>query len=122
MRALIVDDSVSMRMYVAAVVENLGAETQMACDGRDALRILEKQGPFDVATVDWDMPEMDGCSFVAAVRSDDRYREMKLVMLTAREGMDEIRKALSAGADDYLMKPVTAEIISEKLQTLGLPL
>lgn len=120
MRALIIDDSISMRMYIAAMVENMGAETAMAKDGQDALRILEEQGQFDFATVDWDMPVMDGPTFVQNVRADSRYNGMKLVMLTAREGMNEVTRALSLGADDYLMKPVTADMIAEKMRLVGL--
>jgi two-component system, chemotaxis family, chemotaxis protein CheY len=119
MRALVIDDSISMRMYIAAMIEGMGAEVCMAQDGQDALRLLREQGAFDFATVDWDMPVMDGPSFVKAVRSDARYNPMKLVMVTAREGMDEITKALTLGADDFLMKPVTADMIAEKLRLVG---
>ena len=123
MRALIIDDSLSMRMYVASMIEDQGFETEMACDGQDALRKLkagESKGAFDMATVDWDMPIMDGPSFVAAVRADPKYRDMKLLMLTARQHMDEVVKALAIGADDYLMKPVTPEMLEEKIRLVGL--
>jgi two-component system, chemotaxis family, chemotaxis protein CheY len=123
MRALVIDDSLSMRMYVASMIEDQGFETETACDGQDALRKLsvsEAKGGFDVATVDWDMPVMDGPSFVAAVRSDPRYRDMKLLMVTARQHMDEVISALAAGADEYLMKPVTPEMLEEKIRMIGL--
>jgi two-component system, chemotaxis family, chemotaxis protein CheY len=123
MRALIIDDSLSMRMYIASMIEDQGFETEMACDGQDALRKLkatDSKGGFDVATVDWDMPVMDGPSFVAAVRADAKYRDMKLLMLTARQHMDEVVKALAIGADDYLMKPVTPEMLEEKIRLVGL--
>ena len=121
MRALVIDDSVAMRMYVAAMLENQGIDTAMACDGQDALGKLDEQHPaFDFATVDWDMPVMDGPTFVAKVRLHSRHRHMKLVMLTAREGLEEVIKALATGADDYLMKPVTEEMLAEKLRVMGL--
>ncbi len=120
MRALIVDDSISMRMYVASLVAGQGWETETARDGRDALRVLEEQGSFDLATVDWDMPVMDGPSFVEAVRKDSRYARMRLLMLTAREGMEEVVRALEAGADDFLMKPVTSDMLADKLRLIGL--
>lgn len=120
MRALVIDDSRSMRMYVASLIQEQGWSTDMACDGQDALRILEQQGNFDVATVDWDMPVMDGHAFVMAVRQDPRFQEMKLLMLTARDGTEEVIKALEAGADDYLMKPITSEMLQEKMRLMGL--
>jgi two-component system chemotaxis response regulator CheY len=121
MRALIIDDSASMRMYVASMMEEKGWDTATAIDGQDALRVLEEQGAFDFATVDWDMPIMDGPTFVQTVRADQRYSSMKLLMLTAREGMQEIVRALEAGADDFLMKPVTVEMLTEKMRLVGLP-
>jgi two-component system chemotaxis response regulator CheY len=120
MRALIIDDSLSMRMYVASLMEDQGWETETACDGQDALRKLQERGGFDVVTVDWDMPVMDGPSFVTAVRAEARFQGMKLLMVTARESMEEVTKALAAGADDYLMKPVTPEMIAEKTRLVGL--
>jgi two-component system, chemotaxis family, chemotaxis protein CheY len=119
-RALVIDDSRSMRMYVAELIEERGWQAEMAADGREALAVLERSGAFDVATVDWDMPVMDGFAFVNAVRGDPRFRGMKLLMLTARDGMDEVMKALEAGADDYLMKPVTAEALDDKMRLIGL--
>jgi two-component system chemotaxis response regulator CheY len=120
MRALVIDDSRSMRMYVAALIEEQGWQTDTACDGQDALRVLDQRGVFDVATVDWDMPVMDGHAFVTAVRSDPRFQGMKLLMLTARDSTDEVVRALEAGADDYLMKPVTSEMLREKMRLIGL--
>ena len=66
------------------------------------------------------MPRMDGISFVQAVRAEPRFDPMKLMMLTSHSSMDAVCEALSSGADDYLMKPVTAAMLSEKLQLLGL--
>ncbi len=120
MRALVIDDSRSMRMYVASLIEEQGWQTDTACDGEDALRLLEQGGSFDVATVDWDMPVMDGHAFVTAVRKDPRFQQLKLLMLTARDGTEEVIKALEAGADDYLMKPVTSEMLQEKMRLIGL--
>ena len=120
MRALVIDDSRSMRMYLAALIEEQGWQTESACDGQDALRVLEQGKTFDVATVDWDMPVMDVHAFVLAVRSDPRFQQLKLLMLTARDGMEEVVQALEAGADDYLMKPVTAEMLQEKMRMIGL--
>ena len=94
MRALVIDDSRSMRMYVASLIEELGWQAETACDGQEALRILDQDGVFDLATVDWDMPVMDGHAFVTAVHGDPRFQQMKLLMLTARDSTEEVIKAL----------------------------
>ena len=120
MRVLIIDDSMAMRRMLSAYVSELKAETATATDGQDALDVLGRDGAFDVALVDWDMPRMNGMEFVRAVRADDRWSNMKLVMVTAHISQDDIVEALETGADDYLMKPVSADMIEDKLRLLGL--
>lgn len=118
MRVLIVDDSRTMRKYLSAIVRDLHFESEQAADGQEALDCLEG-ADFDLALVDWDMPRVDGITFVKMVRSEPRYDPMKLMMLTAHSSMDAVCEALNTGADDYLMKPVTAAMLTEKLQLLG---
>jgi two-component system chemotaxis response regulator CheY len=121
MRVLIIDDSRTMRHYLAAMVRDLKCDSEQAADGQDALERLEGcDSDFDLALVDWDMPRIDGISFVKTVRSEPRFDAMKVMMLTAHSTMDSVCEALTAGADDYLMKPVTADMLSEKLNLLGL--
>ena len=120
MRVLIIDDSMAMRRMLSAYVSELKAETAVATDGQDALDVLAREGAFDAALVDWDMPRMNGMEFVRAVRADDRWASMKLVMVTAHISQDDIVEALETGADDYLMKPVSADMIEDKLRLLGL--
>ena len=119
MRVLIIDDSRTMRNYLSAIVREFHFDIEQAQDGQDALDCLAG-GDFDLALVDWDMPRMNGISFVQAVRSEPRFDPMKLMMLTSHSSMDAVCEALNTGADDYLMKPVTAAMLSEKLKLLGL--
>lgn len=120
MRVLIIDDSMAMRRMLSAYVSDLKAQATVATDGQDALDVLAREGAFDVALVDWDMPRMNGMEFVRAARADDRWSSMKLVMVTAHISQDDIVEALETGADDYLMKPVSADMIEDKLRLLGL--
>ena len=120
MRVLIVDDSVTMRHLLQSVVATLQAETVEATDGRQALKILADQWPFDVALVDWDMPVMNGIEFVKAVRADSRFSGLKIMMVTADNSMEGVGKAINSGADDYLMKPLTGQMVIDKLRLLGL--
>lgn len=120
MRALIIDDSMAMRRMLAAYVQGLQVSPVVAVDGQDAVEVLEREGEFEVALVDWDMPRMNGVEFVRHVRSNPRWQGMKLIMVTAHVDPDDIMNALQTGADDYLMKPVSSEMLEDKFRILGL--
>ena len=120
MRVLIIDDSAAMRRMLAAYVGELPADSVQAVDGQDAIEILDAQGPFDVALVDWDMPRVNGIQFLLHVRGNSKYRHMKLLMVTAHVNFEDLQQALECGADDYIMKPVTVDMITDKLRMLGL--
>lgn len=120
MQALVVDDSKAMRMIIGRTLKGLGYEVVEACHGLDALERLKDSGTFDVALVDWNMPEMNGYEFICAVRTDPIYNDMLLMMVTTEAEMSQVVKALEAGANEYIMKPFTKEMIQEKLQLLGL--
>jgi len=119
MRALIVDDSRPIRRIEAEILRDLGFETTDACNGKQALDRLQ-DGPLpDVVLVDWNMPEMDGLEFIKAVRRDSRYSGLVLLMVTTETETDQMLRALSAGADEYLMKPFQKESLVQKLQLVG---
>jgi len=119
MRALIVDDSRPIRRIESEILKELGFETSDACDGKQALERL-KAGPLpDVVLVDWNMPEMDGLEFIKAVRSEASYAGMVVLMVTTETETDQMLRALSAGADEYLMKPFQKESLVDKLRLVG---
>jgi two-component system chemotaxis response regulator CheY len=119
-RALILDDSRAMRMILGRIMRSVGFEVVEAGDGQEGLDALSA-GPLpDVALVDWNMPVVDGLSFVNAVRDDPRYRPMTLMMVTTESEHDQIVRALAAGAHEYIIKPFTADAIVDKLELLGL--
>ena len=120
MRALVVDDSKAMRMIVGRTLKGLGHEVVEACHGLDALERLKDSGIFEIALVDWNMPEMNGYEFIRAIRADAAYNDMLLMMVTTEAEMSQVVKALEAGANEYIMKPFTKEMVQEKLQLLGL--
>ncbi len=120
MKALIVDDSRAMRMVVARIVTGLGFEVCQAGNGAEALEVLQAEPLPDVALVDWNMPVMDGLSFVKAVRADSRLRAMTLMMVTTESEQGQIVRALAAGAHEYLIKPFTEDALAAKLELLGL--
>lgn len=119
MRALIVDDSRATRTIIRRMLSEVGFEVVEATDGLDALRRLKEIGRADVLLVDWNMPEMNGYELVCAVRRDPQYNGVPLMMVTSETELAQMAKALEAGADEYVMKPFTKEVITEKLTLLG---
>ena len=119
MRALVIDDLKAMRSILGRMLRGMGFEVVEAGDGRDALEKLKVAGKVDLALVDWNMPEMSGYEFVQAVRSEHSYDGTLLIMVTTETEMEQVTKALGAGANEYVMKPFTQEVIVEKLQMLG---
>jgi two-component system, chemotaxis family, chemotaxis protein CheY len=119
-RALVIDDSRAMRRIVSSILEGIGFEVRDAGNGREGLDVLDEGWVPDLATVDWNMPVMDGLQFVAAVRSNPALRSMTLMMVTSESEHTQIVRALAAGAHEYVIKPFTADAIRDKLALLGL--
>ena len=120
MRALVIDDSRTMRRIVGARLEALGFEVHQAGDGQQALDLLDDGLQVDLACVDWNMPGMDGLEFVTRVRSNPDRRQITLMMVTTESETGQIVRALAAGAHEYLIKPFTPDSIRDKLELLGL--
>ena len=120
MKALIVDDSRVLRRILGAYLQQLGFEISEAGHGREALEYLSTSACPDVVMVDWNMPEMNGLEFIQAVRSDERFKNLPLVMVTTELEMDHVATALTMGANEYVMKPFTKESLADKLQLIGL--
>lgn len=123
MRMLIIDDSKAMRGFLTHLAHQFSFTTVEAEDGREALDTLIKNdplNPFSVALVDWDMPRMNGLDFVRFVRKNRDFDALKLMMVTTNNTEERISTALEAGADEYMMKPVTKQAFEEKLAMLGL--
>jgi two-component system chemotaxis response regulator CheY len=119
MRALVVDDSRPIRRIEGEILRELGFETTDACHGKEALERLESAPLPDVVLVDWNMPEMDGLEFIKTVRRDARYAGLVMLMVTTESETDQMLRALSAGADEYLMKPFQKDGLIDKLRLLG---
>ncbi|MBO1751294.1 response regulator [Actinotalea sp. BY-33] len=120
MRALVIDDSRTMRRIVSGVLGSMGFETVEAGDGRQALDVLESGTEIDLACIDWNMPVMNGLEFVTSVRQNREWRDMTLMMVTTESEQGQIVRALAAGAHEYLIKPFTPDAVRDKLQLLGL--
>jgi two-component system chemotaxis response regulator CheY len=120
MLALVVDDSRAMRSILTRLLSGLGFDVAQAGDGAEALSVLDAGTRPDVILVDWNMPVMDGLTFIKNVRAREDLRDISLMMVTTESEQGQIVRALAAGAHEYVIKPFTDEVIAEKLALLGL--
>ena len=115
---LIVDDSRIIRKVARRILEDLGFEVDEAADGAEALTYCMGLMP-QVVLLDWQMPVMDGLSFLRRLRDLPGGRAPKVLFCTIETRAERIAEALSAGADDYVMKPFDGEILHSKLAEVG---
>ena len=120
MRALIVDDSKSMRMILGRILKDIGFQIAEAGHGQEALARLNQGEEVDLMLVDWNMPVMNGFELVRAVRANVLLSNVRIMMVTTETSMSHVEQALAAGANEYLMKPFTKELLIEKLALLGI--
>ena len=119
-KAMVIDDSKAIRMILTRNLNKLGYEVCTAGDGKQALAILDQQAPvLAFFLVDWNMPEVSGLEFVRRLRSMPSYADVPLMMVTTETEIDQMMRALEAGANEYVMKPFTDEIIADKLRLMG---
>jgi two-component system chemotaxis response regulator CheY len=115
---LIVDDSRIIRKVARRIVEEMGFEVDEAADGAEALSHCTDPLP-DVVLLDWNMPVMDGMTFIRRLRDMPGGDKPKVLFCTIETAPERIAEALGAGADDYVMKPFDGEILQSKLCEVG---
>lgn len=120
MRALVIDDSRTIRRIMCNIMRELTFEVLEAGDGQQGLAVLETQGAPDVALVDWNMPVMDGLTFVRALRAHPKFAKVPVIMVTTETEMERVCQALSEGVNEYVMKPFDRQAIQDKLQMIGI--
>jgi two-component system chemotaxis response regulator CheY len=120
-KALVVDDSRAVRMILARTLKELGYEVREAANGREALEVIDAEKT-EVALVlaDWNMPEINGLDLLKRLRQNPELSRLVVIMVTTETEMDQMAAALEAGANEYVMKPFTKEILVEKLQLVGI--
>jgi len=120
MRALVVDDSRSMRTIILKQLKELGFEVYEAENGQQAMSRLHEVKNIQLVLLDWNMPEMDGLEVLSLIRGEPSYKDVRVMMVTTESEMSRVATALEAGASEYLMKPFDREALLEKLILLGL--
>ena len=118
-KAMVIDDSRAIRMILSNMLVELGCEVEAAVNGKDGFDKAAKGSDWTVFLVDWNMPEMTGLEFVREIRKDSRYEATRIMMVTTETEMTQVIRALDAGANEYVMKPFTKDMIAEKLRMLG---
>ena len=118
MKILIVDDSKTMRMIIGRTLKELGHETREAGNGREAITALKAETGWGLVMADWNMPEMNGLEMVIAVKAEEVFKPLPIMMVTTETEMSNIQKAMDAGAAGFIMKPFKKEAIQEKIASL----
>jgi two-component system chemotaxis response regulator CheY len=116
--ALVVDDSPAMRRQLAVALQRVsGLKSVEAVDGAEAWRKLAS-GTFDILLTDVNMPTLDGLKLISLVRSGGAHQQIPVVVITTEGAEADRRRALSLGANSYLVKPVLAEQVVDAVRTL----
>ncbi len=117
-RFLAVDDSPTMRRIVVNTLKRIGFNDVVeATNGKDALVKLYSE-KIDFIITDWNMPEMNGLEFVQAVKADDNYKNIPILMITTRGVKDDIIQAMKVGVSSYIVKPFTPQTLKEKIESI----
>jgi DNA-binding response OmpR family regulator len=118
MRVLFADDDVIARTLLSAVLADLGHEVVVAEDGEHAWKLFQDT-PVPLVVLDINMPGLDGLTVCRLIRGHEAGRETFVIMVTARDGRDDLTAVLAAGADDYVTKPSSPENLRARLEIAG---
>lgn len=118
MKFLVVDDSQTMRRIVNNALKGIGYDDIIeAEDGKDALAKLYVE-KVDFVITDWNMPNMSGLEFTKAVRADDQFLDLPILMVTTRGMKEDVMEALQARVNNYVVKPFTPQVLKEKIDQI----
>lgn len=117
-RLLLIDDSRAVHALVRETLAPRGITLESCYNGREGVELLRRDRGFDLILLDWEMPVMDGPSALAEIRA--MGIKTSLSMMTSRNSMEDIKRMLMCGADDYIIKPFTRDILLERISQLGL--
>ncbi len=115
MRVLFADDDAVARTLLAAVLSDLGHDASEANDGARAWEAFQAE-PVPLVILDINMPHLDGLAVCRRIREHPRGRETFVIVVTARDGREDLAAVLAAGADDYVTKPSSPENLRARLE------
>jgi CheY-like chemotaxis protein len=114
-RILVVEDNMDTYELVHFILEKNGFETFLAVNGRDGVTAAQKQKP-DLILMDMSMPEMDGWTAASLIKRDEKISAIPLVALTAHALPGDRQRAMDAGCDEYITKPMDLGDLVETVQ------
>jgi len=107
-------------MILGRTLKELGFEVREASNGIEALAVMEvEKSSVTLVLADWNMPEMNGLELLKRLRQNSELSSLVIIMVTTETEVDQMVVALEAGANEYVMKPFTKNILVEKLQLVG---
>jgi two-component system chemotaxis response regulator CheY len=117
---LIVDDCKVTAKILSKLMGELGFQVHTAYSAEEAVEFLETHEPPSLFMIDWVMPGMSGVELVSYLREQSQTKRVPVVMVTGQRDMRRVAEALKVGADEYIMKPFSRQIIEEKLRIIGI--
>lgn len=117
MKILLADDNTAFGVLATALLGGHGYEVLVRENGKEAWEALEAEGA-DLAILDINMPVMNGLELLAKMRGDDRFKKMPVLMLTVRSEAETQEQGYDAGADDYLPKPFSNDVLLARIKAL----
>ena len=117
-KVLIAEDNAVNRELLRELLEARGYTVEEACDGREALRMIEQMEP-DLLLLDIGMPVLDGYGVVRELRQNPRFAALPTLAVTAYAMQGDREKILSSGFDGYLSKPLNAQALTEALDRIS---
>ncbi|MFZ8932390.1 MAG: response regulator [Bacteriovoracaceae bacterium] len=123
-KILIVDDKQTMRKIIKGMLRDLGySDITISNNGALAWTELQEASqngkPFEFIISDWSMPEMNGLELLKKIRSDDAYKTTPFLMITAEAEQSKVLLAVKAGVSNFIVKPFTTKILSEKINKIN---
>ena len=119
MRALVIDDSAVTRGIIKQILNPMGFEVFEAGDGLEGLDRVRELDGLDLILLDWNMPRMDGIEFLRMLRTQTAHASLPVMMVSSNNDAENIAASLDAGANEYIMKPFTEDVMRAKLELLG---
>jgi two-component system chemotaxis response regulator CheY len=118
LRILVVDDQVSMRGLSRYSLQQIGFKLIDDCaNGKQALEKLQVQ-PFDLIISDWNMDVLDGLSLLKLIRAHPQYKKLPFIMVTGQGDREQVRQAVEAGVNNYIIKPFTVATLKGKIEAV----
>ncbi len=116
-RILVVEDEEVSLELLTIRLENAGFEVLAAADGEEGLRLAQEESP-DLILLDFMLPKISGVTVCTELKSDERFKRIPIIMLTAMAEERDLESGMQAGADDYVTKPFNWKELNNKIELL----